>query len=149
MKENLPQRKEIRLKYYDYSLEGYYFITICTKNRECNLSKIIPGVCRGGVPPPPENTKIGNEIIKSFNFIINKYKCIEINDYVIMLNHIHLIIEKTGGGGTPPLHRIIQEIKSFTTKRYNQMNNVQGIKLWQRNYYEHVIRNEKEYLIIK
>ena len=40
MKDNLPQRKNIRLKYYDYSLEGYYFITICTKNRECILSTI-------------------------------------------------------------------------------------------------------------
>lgn len=149
MTNNFPQRKNIRLKYYDYTLEGYYFITICTKNRERILSKIISGNCRGGVPPPPVNTEIGDEAEKTIKYLTNKYKCIEINEYTIMPNHIHLIIEKTGRGGTLPLHKIIQEFKTFTTKRYNQINGMQNIKLWQRNYYEHIIRNEKEYLTIK
>ncbi len=72
----------------------------------------------GGVPPPPVNTVIGNEVEKKIKYLVNKYKYIEINDYVIIPNHIHLIIEKTGRGGTLPLHKIIQELKTFTTKKY-------------------------------
>lgn len=102
MKDDLPQRKDIRLKHYDYSLEGYYFITICTKNRECLLSTIISGDCRGRVPPLPANTKIGDEIEKTIKYLVNKYKFIEINNYIIMPNHIHLIIENGRGWNPAP-----------------------------------------------
>ncbi|MBQ3145784.1 MAG: transposase [Clostridia bacterium] len=63
-----------------------------------------------------------------------------------MPNHIHIIIQITGGQRRPPLQRIIQRFKSATTNKYFMYN--KG-KLWQRNYYEHIIRNEKEYLLIK
>ena len=60
MENNLPQRKQIRLKEYDYSQEGYYFITICTKNRKCILSEIkgdnVNKNCRGRRPRRPANT---------------------------------------------------------------------------------------------
>lgn len=68
-----------------------------------------------------------------------------------MPNHIHCIIQlekNQGRGGTLPLQAIIGRFKSFTTKQYNLLNNTIGIKLWQRNYFEHIIRNEKEYLEI-
>jgi len=141
----IHHRKSIRLKYYDYTTTGYYFITICTQNRKHILSKIKYDDCRGRVPPLPVNTKIGNEIEKTIKYIVNKYDYIEINDYIIMPNHIHLIIEKMGRDGTLPLQKIIGELKSFTTRRYNEFNRTQNEKLWQRNYYEHIIRNEKEY----
>ena len=65
-----------------------------------------------------------------------------------MPDHIHFIISinnDKGRGGTLPLQGIIRKFKSYTTKKYNILNNTIGIKLWQRNYYEHIIRNEKEY----
>ena len=102
----MPQRKSIRIKDYDYSSEGYYFITICTQNRECILSKIIEyeenNVKPVGVgvldDPKIENIKIKllkpGEFIKKQIQLMNKlYKDIKIIDYVIMPNHIHLIIE--------------------------------------------------------
>ena len=50
-----------------------------------------------------------------------------------------------GGHGNPPLHTIIGQLKSYTNKKYNDMNKTRNILLWQRNYYEHVIRNQQEY----
>ena len=159
------QRKTSRLKDYDYSQDGMYYITICTKDRKNILSKIEMNkeICRGRVPPLPSDnnnlidetiiiTKYSaiGEVIKNtidnFNKIIN----IKIRNYVIMPNHIHFIIELEnynikGRGGTLPLQTIIGRFKSFTTKQYNFLNKTAGMKLWQRNYFEHVIRNEKEY----
>ena len=63
-----------------------------------------------------------------------------------MPDHIHMIIENSGGYGAPPLQKIIMEIKSYTNKIFNEQNQKSCEKLWQRNYYEHIIRNEKEYL---
>ena len=106
MKENVPQRKNIRIREYDYSKEGYYFITICTQNRECILAKIIEEVKNNKKPvgvgvlddPKKENIKIKllepGKIIKKQIELINKiYQDIKIIDYIIMPNHIHLIIE--------------------------------------------------------
>lgn len=64
-----------------------------------------------------------------------------------MPNHAHIIINiNEGGQSRPPLHKIIQGIKSVSTKKY--WENTNKSKLWQRNYYEHIIRNEKEYWMI-
>lgn len=74
------------------------------------------------------------------------YKNIKTKDYIIMPNHIHGIIEIKGGQGRPPLPKIIQGFKSVTTRKCFELGFRQ---IWQRNYYEHIIRNEKEYLLIK
>ena len=66
-----------------------------------------------------------------------------------MPNHIHFIIilknSQLGGRGNPPLHRIVGQFKSYTNKIYNDLNKTKKLILWQRNYYEHIIRNEREY----
>ena len=85
--------------------------------------------------------KIAEEEI---NNLKNRYKNISIDNYIIMPNHIHLIIkikEKTNIN----VGDIICTYKSITTKRCNKKNKIKGKQIWQRNYYEHVIRNEKEY----
>ena len=151
----------MRLKNYDYSQNGLYYVTICTKNREEILSKIIINSFFSGMDTPIspndiiiKHTKIGNIILSEINNI-NEQENILIHNYVIMPNHVHFIIQLNhngnqilGRGGTLPLQAIIGRFKSFTTKQYNILNNSFGTKLWQRNYYEHIIRNEKEYLKI-
>ena len=142
MKENLPQRKNIRLKQYDYSQEGYYFVTICTNDRMKLFGEIV-GADRC-VCPQTKLTKIGREIEKSI-LKMNTTNT-KINEYIIMPDHIHIVIQIVGGQSRPPLHKIIQKFKSITTNKcfkfgYN--------KIWQRNYYEHVIRNDKELFEIK
>ena len=150
-------RKTIRLKDYDYSQNGMYYVTICTKNREPILTKIKINskICRGRVPPLPDtkqiniiktNTAIGI-IIENAIKNINQINNIKIHRYVIMPDHIHFIVQlyNPGRGGTMPIQSIVGRFKSYTTIQYNILNKTIGMKLWQRNYYEHIIRNEKEY----
>lgn len=136
---NLPKRKPIRLKEFDYSTPGAYFVTICTKDKEKTLSKIIVG---DGLCAIPNNilTPIGNEIEKSIHYINENHNGVTIDKYVVMPNHIHLIVvlDDSGGGGTPPLQKIVGELKSYTTKQFGKI-------LWQRSYHDHIIRGEQDY----
>ena len=138
---DFKNRKQLRLNNYDYSNNGAYFITVCTQGRRNILSRIIVGE---GFHPLPivELTKIGIEIENTINFINDNYRNVFIEKYVIMPNHIHLILylgyENLGGHGNPPLQKIVGQLKSFTTKKYGKI-------LWQRSYYDHIIRNENEY----
>lgn len=121
MKE-ISQRKNIRLKGYDYSKAGFYFVTICVKNRECILSEIKK--CRG-VHCTSFLTNIGNLVDK----------------YIIMPNHIHMILEiKEKCNNSIP--QIIQSFKGVVTKELKY-------SIWQKLFDKHIIRDEREYLKIK
>ena len=134
----LRERKSPRLKDYDYSHPGAYFVTICTKDKQCILGEIVgEGLC-----PLPKNTltPIGKEIEKSVQFLIENYKGGSIPKYVIMPNHIHLIVvlEDSGGDGTPPLQNVVRGLKSYTSNKYGEM-------LWQRSFHDHIIRDAQDY----
>ena len=133
MKENLPRRKNIRLKYYDYSKEGMYFITICIKNRIEILGKI--------TNDNMNLTKEGTIVEDNIRKISEIYSNIKIDEYIIMPNHIHmlLLIDKKS---VVTISRVIKQYKESRTKRL-------GYRIFQKLYYEHIIRNEKEYLKIK
>ena len=144
MQNELPKRKQIRLKNYDYSENGYYFITICTHNRQPLFFEPV-GATLCGRPGNPDKM-----IIKWLNEIKNKYEKTTVCNYVIMHDHIHFIISKTGGHAGPPLQDIISWFKTMTTNDY--INNVKtgnymafDKKVWQRSFYEHVIRDEADY----
>lgn len=142
MENELPKRKYNRLKDFDYSTNGAYFITICTKDKRCILSSIVGE----GLRALPKNilTPMGIEIEKSIEFINHNYDNVLINKYIIMPNHIHLIVilnTKAEGHGNPPLQNVVGQLKSYTTKIY-------GKQLWQRSYHDHIIRDEKDYLRI-
>ena len=97
-----PRRKDIRLKDFDYSQNGVYFVTICTRNRQSILSSVSVG---GGVLDAPlvELTEYGKITAAVITNINQCYKNIQITKYVIMPNHIHLLIEvQNGASGTPP-----------------------------------------------
>lgn len=143
--------KNIRLQKYDYSQCGYYFITICTNNRDnilCNIAipdilidaKATPCIC-----PEVNLTDIGLQVNNSILKIPILYKEILIDQYVIMPNHIHMILIFTRNSmhGSLPLQDVIGRFKSYTTYLYNQICERKGLILWQRNFYEHVIRNEQ------
>ena len=119
---DLPKRKPTRLKGYDYSTPGAYFITICVKDRKCILSNIVvgEGLC---ALPKYTLTPIGKEIEKSIQYIGNNYDGVVIDKYVIMPNHIHLIVilDDSGGHGNPPLQNIIGQLKSYTTNKFGNI----------------------------
>ena len=171
-------RKSIRLKGYDYSQAGLYFVTICCQNREQFFGEID----NDGQLLLNESGKM---IEKWFLELENKFPDIECDEYVVMPNHFHCIVINTGitvGKVMPvgtvgtdlrvcpntnndvvdailgehvgsPLHRVVQWFKTMTTNEYIRGVNTLGWKrfdgkLWQRNYWEHIIRNEQSYVTI-
>ena len=150
---NLPKRKPTRLKHYDYSTPGAYFITICTKERKELLSNIFVG---DGVLDVPKNvlTKYGEIAEKYINQMNEFYDYISIDKYVIMPNHIHMILSittsdnylKHGTSGTPsPTNSITAKFVS-TFKRFS--NKEYGKNIWQRLSNDHIIRGETDYNMI-
>ena len=145
----LPSRKSNRLICYDYSQNGSYFVTICTQDRKKILSKISVGTPVPGCPmPQPEllwHGKIADKYIKQIHTF---YDHISIDKYVIMPDHIHLLIsidEPFGhpGTGVPTtktstLAKLVGTFKRFCNKEY-------GRNIWQARYYDHVIRNQQDY----
>lgn len=134
MKKNLPTRKEIRLKDYDYSNENMYFITICIKDRLEILGKIIE-------ENDIELTKEGNIAKYNINEIEKIYDNVIIDEYIIMPNHIHILLLINHKNGTT-ISTIIKHYKANVSREITY-------SIWQKSFYEHIIRNEKEYLKIK
>lgn len=134
MQKKLPRRKDMRLRCYDYSSEGYYFITICMKNRLEILGKI-------NNEDKIELTKEGKTVQKYIKQIEQIYEIIKVDEYVIMPNHIHMIIvikEKSN----LTISRLIQQYKGMVTKEL-------GKSIWQKLFHEYIIRGEKDYYVIK
>jgi REP element-mobilizing transposase RayT len=144
-------RRSIRLKSHDYSRAGAYFITICTQDRACLFGEIANGEMRLN----DAGRMVVEEWIKTAEIRIE----IESGEYVAMPNHFHAILWISDGGrGTarraPTVERfgkpvagsiptIIRSFKSAVTKRINESRNTPGMLVWQRNYYEHIIRNDE------
>ena len=100
----LPERKRVRLYKFDYSTPGAYFITVCTQNRQCILSRVVGE----GSPLPPRTIKLhllpGGEILdKYIKELPDKFAGITVDCYVIMPNHLHLLltVSKIDGRGDP------------------------------------------------
>ena len=143
---NLPKRKPTRLREYDYSTPGAFFITICVKDRKQLLSKIIVG---DGVLDVPQNmlTKYGKIAEKCIRQLDDFFDNIQVDKYVIMPNHIHFILSiqnvKNGTSGTPsPTNSIISKFIS-TFKRF--CDREYGKNIWQRSFHDHIIRDKYDY----
>lgn len=181
--KNLPHhRRSIRLKGYDYSQAGAYFVTICTQNRACLFGNIVDGEMI--------LNDAGRMVEKWYHELENKFPSMICDEFICMPNHTHFIIILVGAdlcvrpnamadlcvrpnvrpnaittnkqerGAHPgaPLQEIAKWFKTMTTNAY-----IRGVKqhgwppfpgkLWQRNYYEHIIRNEdalnriREYIV--
>ncbi len=140
--EQLPKRKPNRLKNYDYSKNGAYFITLCTKDRKHILSQITVGT---SIARPQEIhlTETGEIVDKSIREIPNHYEGVFVDNYVVMPNHIHMIIriERNDGRAmlVPTVSRIIQQMKGYATKQA-------GKPIWQNKAYDHIIRDDYDYM---
>ncbi|GJQ53242.1 MAG: hypothetical protein HKUEN02_20890 [Anaerolineaceae bacterium] len=166
-------RRSIRLKGFDYSSEGAYYVTIVAQGRECLFGEVVDGEMK--------LNEAGEMVVKWWNELTNKFPNIELGEFIVMPNHFHGIIfimanvgadlrvcpdgervcpdgeentsiqkgEHTGSPLRISLSQMIQWFKTMTTNEY-----IRGVKqsnwkpfigkVWQRNYYEHIIRNEKE-----
>lgn len=137
----LPERKRNHLKGYDYSSTGAYFVTICTQGKRCILSDIVG---EGLAPPVVRLTQYGKAADEQVRQIEVRYPTVQVDRYVIMPNHIHMLlsIRQDAGGASPSptLMDIVRVFKSQTTRQCGR-----GANLFQRSFYDHVVRNEHDF----
>lgn len=162
----LPQRRSNRLKYYDYNQYGAYFITICTDNRRPILSEIHSGT--GEEPIRHNLLPCGTAVVSVINMLSERFP-IHLSAYVIMPDHVHLLFWLTDDRLKPrairesPLQencslvqndRVTEADRSVISKiiGYLKMNTTRmirhqhpGITVWQRGYYDHIIRNRDDF----
>ncbi|MBR3751688.1 MAG: transposase [Ruminiclostridium sp.] len=133
------ERKLLRLEGYDYASRGAYFITVCTEGKRSILGSVVGGDDHIG--PCVALTQYGR--------IVEKYLCRipGVTEYIIMPNHVHMIVvvqpEESGPmrASAPTISQHIRAFKGLATKEA-------GVSLWQRSFYDHVIRDEDDYLRI-
>lgn len=135
----LPKRKNIRLKEYDYSQNGAYFVTICSKDREQLFWRV---GATFGRPQDEYLSNIGKLVDDEIKKISTIYENVSIENYVIMPNHVHMIILIANDGGrpedAPTVSQIVQQFKGSISKQA-------GRSLWQKSFYVHIVRNEQDY----
>jgi putative transposase len=151
------QRKRLRLREYDYSQPGAYFVTICTKDREHRFGEIVDGQMR--------SNDMAAVVRLCWNDLPKHYPNVGLDEFVIMPNHVHGIIvildepitvgKRTVGDGLRPsptrssptkkhpLPEIVRAFKSFSARRINEMQNTPSQPVWQRGYYDHIIRDDR------
>lgn len=159
---DIHHRRSIRLKNYNYSQAGLYFITICVHDRLPLFGKIIDGEMLLNAA--------GYMVANQWLLLPYRFPSIVLHEYVVMPNHFHGVIESVGAipcgclifcgcpekegiNPAPTVGDVVGAFKSLSTNEY--IRNVKqnewqpfNKKLWQRNYYEHIIRNEEAYLKI-
>ena len=144
-------RRSIRLRQYNYAQEGAYFVTICTHKRQCLLGTIADGVAQlnecGEI--------VRDEWLRTGTARFN----VSMDTFLVMPNHLHGIIFVTGqdirrgdpagrpytrphGPNPGSVGAMVGQFKSIAAKRINALRHTPGARVWQRNYYEHVVRNE-------
>lgn len=133
-------RKPNRLKHYDYSLPGYYFLTICTKNMKMKFGKVSQNSVK--------LNEIGNIILNCILKINTIYNDVEVDEFVIMPNHIHLVLiietyQQTEDRSKMRVSKIIQQLKRSVTVEVKKQKQSES-PFWQRYFYDRVIRNERE-----
>jgi REP element-mobilizing transposase RayT len=143
MTPNPPRRISLRLPDFDYSQEGAYFITIGVKGRTSLFGHIVDGEMN--------LNEYGKIVTATWNDLAFYYPAIKLDAFIVMPNHVHGIIVITGaktGGETPPLQKptlgqIMGYYKYQSTNRIKASMKTAGSAIWQRGYYEHVIRDDK------
>ena len=145
-----PRRRSLRLPGYDYTQTGAYFITICTTGRVCVLGDVVDGEIHLS-----EFGRLANSVWLE---LPRYYPHVRLDAWVVMPNHVHgiLILEPSDdvvGAGFKPaptgtrrrhgIPEVVRAFKTFSARRINATRGAVGTSFWQRNYFEHVIRDGK------
>ena len=152
----------IRLRSYDYTQPGAYFVTLCTHQRECLFGEITEGVM--------QLSTLGQVVQACWQAIPKHFLAVELDAFTVMPNHLHAVIcivdalcRGNASSVQPNLQRpcddalplqhgsvpgslaaVVGNLKSVSSRQINLMRGAPGSTIWQRNYYEHIIRNERE-----
>ena len=152
MADGLPERRSIRLNAYDYASSGAYFVTVCAWQRVCAFGQIRDGV----VVLNTAGVHVRDALVDMT--VRDSHVCLD--EYVVMPNHVHAILflretDETSAVAAmkKPVGRIVGALKTRSAHLINERRNTPGQRVWQRNYYEHVIRNNgsldriREYIV--
>jgi REP element-mobilizing transposase RayT len=157
---DIHHRRSIRMKGYDYSRPGVYFITLCVQGRECLFGEIVDGRMH--------TNQYGSIVQTEWTKTAEIRRDVILGEFVIMPNHFHGILRIVGDAGgrinnqvgdrvkgdrqvaptgpkTKSVGAIMAGFKSAVTKRINTMRDTPGVPVWQRNYFEHIIRDNTDY----
>ncbi|HUK56276.1 MAG TPA: transposase [Nitrospiria bacterium] len=143
----IHHRRSIRLKGYEYSRTGAYFVTVCVKNRECLFGDIFDGRM--------VLNDAGRIVERVWKDLPARFPSVELDAFALMPNHVHGILALVGAGlalpdkqgaasSAPTLGDVVRTFKSMSAIRVNRLLSCSGQPFWQRNYYEHIIRNDDE-----
>ena len=140
----------MRLPGFDYAQEGSYFVTICSAGRQRFFGDVVDGQVR--------LNEFGQVAARSWEWLARHFPHVELDEWVLMPNHLHGIIvitdDRRGGSRTAPtntssggfrrkpLGGLIGAFKTVSTRKINAMRLTPGMLVWQRNYYEHIVRSE-------
>ena len=141
-----PKRKHIRLKDYDYSQAGAYFLTICAENRALLFSAVVG---RGLLDAPEVRlTEIGRCIQDAMTYLEEHDPVIKIVASVIMPNHVHvlLVIQPEASGASRRPRPTEMRVPKFVSSLKRYTNRVCNHSLWQTSYHDHIIRDEEDFL---
>jgi len=131
-----PGRRTIRLQHYNYSQEGMYFVTICTHEKICHF---------GAISNEQMHLNALGKIVEAYwKEIPEHFEHVDIDEFVIMPNHVHGILSITDSSKQKVLlGTIVRSFKAIVTRWARR--HVDITIVWQRNYYEHIIRNQEDY----
>ncbi len=139
----LPKRKHPRMKNYNYSENGLYFLTLCIKNKEKLLCNIVG---RDVLDAPSILLTEKGELVEKYIRSINNADKVSVENYVIMPDHIHLLLFIDNPDGASRTSRPTHSLISRTISGFKRLCNKEiGENIWQVSFYDHVIRNEADY----
>jgi REP element-mobilizing transposase RayT len=153
---NKHHRRSIRLPGYDYRTPGAYFITICSWQRECLFGEVINDKM--------QLSPYGKTVLFNWSLLPKRYQNVALDNFIVMPNHVHGIIVLKGSpernsteskkfghrkSKIHPLSEIVRGLKTSSARRINQMRYLTSLSVWQRGYYEHIIRNEESLVAIR
>lgn len=150
---DIPQRRSLRLKGYDYSQAGAYFVTICAHGKACLFGDVIGSEMKVN--------ELGRKVQAVWDDLPVHYPHVATDVFVVMPNHVHGVVVLRAGLGSDHaemragfkpaptarhgLSEIVRAFKTFSARRINEFRETSGAPVWQRNYYEHVIRDDADY----
>ena len=142
-----PERKPVRLQGYNYSQEGMYFITICVEEKQNIFGEIVG--CDALGAPRVQHTEIGEIVHKEILETPSHYSDIRIDKFIVMPNHVHMIIAVEHTDGAPMAsHPTTARIPALIAMIKKKVNRECGKNIWQKSFHDHIIRDEKDCLRI-
>ncbi|MCC6475851.1 transposase [bacterium] len=135
-----PERKSTRWKGFDYGQRGAYFVTMCVEGRRAILSEVFEKQVR--------LLPAGKIVCKAWKAMPEYYPELQIDEFVVMPDHVHgiLWLDNRAGLGPAPttLSSAVRRFKSLTANRINKLQGTEGRVLWQRSFFDRVIRDDEE-----